>query len=120
MYEITSNANAPTRSDALEKSRNVAAHLLALAGQCRVCLSFISDMMFIRFLKTQGMSGRALRRLPVLALARYIGGNLSLSPNHPSALNQANSSTGGADVDMWLEGMERVVTEQAKGLEHLT
>jgi hypothetical protein len=59
------------------------------------------------------MSGRALRRLPVLALARYIGtGNI-----HSTVT--ANGANKGADVDVWLEGMEKVVREQAKELERL-
>lgn len=71
------------------------------------------------------MSGRALRRLPVLALARYIGiGNLTL-PSHAATTSapKANGRTarvaGGADVDMWLEGMEKVIQEQALELEKL-
>lgn len=84
------------------------------------------------------MSGRALRRLPVLALARYIGigsasTNLAISldqsiapttkeTNGPGAWNGVNGSntsgTGkrGADVEVWLEGMEKVILE--RGAEH--
>jgi hypothetical protein len=96
------------------------------------------------------MSGRALRRLPVLALARYIGiGSLSLPPSGVSTpstleercrsntptLNRVNGSAAlqqptnhvdgeakrsvGADVEVWLEGMEKVVREQAAELERL-
>ena len=77
------------------------------------------------------MSGRALRRLPVLALARYIGiGNLNLinvAPPMPAvqAGTESNGavngrSTVGADVEVWLDGMEKVVKEQKKELERLT
>jgi pachytene checkpoint protein 2 len=73
------------------------------------------------------MSGRALRRLPVLALARYIGiGHLCVprlefkAPASfqatPDALVEGNK---GADVEVWLDGMERVVEEQAEGRERL-
>lgn len=58
------------------------------------------------------MSGRALRRLPVLALARYIGiGQISL-------INPDGRNTG-ANVEIWLQGMERVVQEKALELEKL-
>jgi hypothetical protein len=73
------------------------------------------------------MSGRALRRLPVLALARYIGiGHLCVprlefktpasSQAVPDALAEGNK---GADVEVWLDGMERAVEEQAEGRERL-
>lgn len=70
------------------------------------------------------MSGRALRRLPVLALARYIGiGNVTRAFSHTSTLKSTeNESTSGnevAEVEAWLEGMERVVKEQARELEKL-
>ncbi|KAF7352977.1 Pachytene checkpoint protein 2 [Mycena venus] len=91
--------------DSREKSKNVALRLLALAAQCR----------------TQGMSGRALRRLPVLALARYIGiGPLNLPSNATPTVNGTRKVVNtGADVDVWLEGMEKVVREQAKEHERL-
>ena len=74
------------------------------------------------------MSGRALRRLPVLALARYIGiGNLNpvnTTPDRSSIQSGAERDrTGhltGADVEVWLEGIEKVVKEQRKELERLT
>ncbi|KAJ7667789.1 P-loop containing nucleoside triphosphate hydrolase protein [Mycena polygramma] len=90
--------------DAREKPKNVALRLFSLAAQCR----------------TQGMSGRALRRLPVLALARYIGiGPLTVPSNPAPAVNGARKPATGADVDVWLEGMEKVVKEQAKEHERL-
>lgn len=73
------------------------------------------------------MSGRALRRLPVLALARYIGaGNIiSSQPSETNGRSKMNGSVGGsvvssnADVDAWLSGMESVVLDQAKQRENL-
>ena len=80
--------------------------MLGLAGQC----------------KTQGLSGRALRRLPVLALARYIGVgqvfpsiSTSMAPKKPAAASQ----TIGTPVEVWLNGMEKVIQEQQKELEKL-
>ncbi|KAG5654453.1 hypothetical protein H0H81_001952 [Sphagnurus paluster] len=104
MYEATSmnvpSASISVTNDPHTKAKNVALRLLALSAQCRA----------------QGLSGRALRRLPVLALARYIGiGNVA----HTIATNGQPGQTAGADVDVWLEGMEKVVQEQTKELERL-
>ncbi|KAK0191203.1 P-loop containing nucleoside triphosphate hydrolase protein [Armillaria mellea] len=102
MYELAAPAQStPSKSapmDAHAKSGHVAIRLLALAT---------------------GLSSRALRRLPVLALARYIGisgvsGALSTSSKGHAQMQQAC-----ADVDQWLNGMERVVAEQAKEKERL-
>ncbi len=65
------------------------------------------------------MSGRALRRLPVLALARYIGINNLTAPTRGED-GTPGASRGSADVDLWLDGMERVVADLAKEKEHLT
>ncbi|THV03302.1 AAA-domain-containing protein [Dendrothele bispora CBS 962.96] len=98
MYERTApsqNAVSPT-DDPREKPKMVALRLLNLAARC----------------KEQEMSGRALRRLPVLALARYIGiGNVVSSTKINGHSDQHSAK---ADVDAWLDGMERVVEEQAK------
>lgn len=69
------------------------------------------------------MSGRALRRLPVLALARYIGIEtystiLALSaPTKTSKTSSVNNGVGvksaGAAVGVWLDAMEKVVKDQA-------
>lgn len=57
----------------------------------------------------KGMSGRTLRRLPVLAHARYIG------------LSSGGSRGGGTDPEVWLEAMAKALTdtqgEQAKVLQ---
>lgn len=74
------------------------------------------------------MSGRALRRLPVLALAHYIGvGHLFIprlevkAPASPQVGIPDPSTEGnrGVDVEIWLDGMERAVKEQAEGRERL-
>jgi pachytene checkpoint protein 2 len=70
------------------------------------------------------MSGRALRRLPVLALAKHMGNgiafsNLSVSGRGATQTNLTNGhalnpvSVGGGDVEVWLDGMESVIKEQA-------
>ncbi|KAG6886063.1 hypothetical protein C0993_004053 [Termitomyces sp. T159_Od127] len=67
------------------------------------------------------MQGRALRRLPVLALARYIGiGNVYnfTTGSNPSASSQT-SSVEAPDVDAWLDGMEKVVQDQTLELQRL-
>jgi pachytene checkpoint protein 2 len=131
MYEATAkhiqNVVA-TRADPQVKIKNVALRLLALAAQCRVRIYLTTKSLLTESRQqTQNLSGRALRRLPVLALARYIGiGNLNLTNAAPSGSSQSvaeknvnGRSTVGADVEMWLEGMEKVVKEQRKELEHL-
>lgn len=50
------------------------------------------------------MSGRSLRRLPVLAHARYIGG-------------LAEGVEGLSDVDAWLQIMEKVIAETKEGMD---
>lgn len=71
-------------------------------------------------LQEQGLSGRALRRLPVLALARYIGAGVSASTIPASPVPNGLSSKGAfrSDINMWLNAMEKVVkdrfTEHAK------
>ena len=71
------------------------------------------------FVQDQGMSGRSLRRLPVLAHARYIGTIPMLAPRvvKPALtngkVNGVHSGTGsGTDVSVWLGAMERVVESQ--------
>ncbi|KAJ7507541.1 P-loop containing nucleoside triphosphate hydrolase protein [Mycena galericulata] len=110
MYELSALVSTEHQQassihlDSREKSKNVALRLLSLAAQC----------------KAQGMSGRALRRLPVLALARYIGiGHLSSPPSATPAPNGTRKLNTGADVDVWLEGMEKVVKDHAKEHERL-
>ncbi|KAK0242519.1 P-loop containing nucleoside triphosphate hydrolase protein [Armillaria nabsnona] len=105
MYELAAPVQStPPNSapmDAHAKSGHVAIRLLALAADCR----------------SQGMSGRALRRLPVLALARYIG--ISGVSGPLSSKGSAQTQQVCADVDQWLNGMERVVAEQAKEKDRL-
>lgn len=81
------------------------------------------------------MSGRALRRLPVLALAGYIGIGTSTTTQTLSApaatkvsktkINGASKSGGGSmngdgkiksqgtDIGVWLDAMVKVVKDQA-------
>ncbi|KAF8162548.1 P-loop containing nucleoside triphosphate hydrolase protein [Pholiota molesta] len=90
---------ATSRADSMdpqERSKNVGLRLLALATECRA----------------QGMSGRALRRLPVLALARYIG--VGYAASEPGATKRR-----GAAVELWLDGMEKAVHEQGTEREKL-
>ena len=63
------------------------------------------------------MSGRSLRRLPVLAHARYIGTLPTLSvrqASRPNGLPKHHPKAGaGTAVETWLDAMERVVQAQA-------
>ncbi|KAG7097203.1 hypothetical protein E1B28_004574 [Marasmius oreades] len=94
MYERTAptgqrTVGIMTTSDPHERSKLVGLRLLGLATQCRV----------------QEMSGRALRRLPVLALARYIG--IGKIPDSSEGKHTANA-------DAWFDGMENIVQQQAQ------
>ncbi|PPQ81746.1 hypothetical protein CVT24_003730 [Panaeolus cyanescens] len=80
--------------DPLERSKAVGLRLLALASQCR----------------EKGLSGRSLRRLPVLALATYAGiGNIRF---------KGQSGTG-MPVEVWLNGMEKSVADMGKERERI-
>ncbi|THH14965.1 hypothetical protein EW146_g5442 [Bondarzewia mesenterica] len=106
-----------------ERAKQVALRLLAIAQKCR----------------DQGMSGRSLRRLPVLAHARYIGLGFTRSPG-PLATKSASSKatpngttskgysgtpgtagTGGlgTQVEVWLNAMEKVVESKSIELKRL-
>jgi len=67
------------------------------------------------------MSGRALRRLPVLALAKYIGlGNVALA--QVSSTNDHSASAGFrhvAPIEVWLDGIEMAVGDQSNQQENL-
>ncbi|KZT12967.1 P-loop containing nucleoside triphosphate hydrolase protein [Laetiporus sulphureus 93-53] len=110
LYErthLSQSSGAFQTSDPRERSRNVALRLLALSERCRI----------------QGMSGRSLRRLPVLAHARYIGALPMLAPKRPDP--QANGASSkikkgladerqatSTEVEVWLDAMERVIETQ--------
>jgi len=72
--------------------------LLELAAKCR----------------EQGLSGRALRRLPVLALARYISAGVSASnmPASPSPNGLPSKGALLSDINVWLSAMEKVVNDR--------
>lgn len=66
------------------------------------------------------MSGRSLRRLPVLAHARYMG-SLSMlgSPSVTDLSRYGKDNSSGTDVAVWLDAIERVVESQATERERL-
>jgi hypothetical protein len=70
----------------------------------------------------QGMSGRTLRRLPVLSYARYMAA-LSLADHHHDPDDDANGpSRRGFPVEEWLDALDRVVQDegvQKEALERL-
>ena len=82
----------------------------------------VSDHAYSLSPQDQGMSGRSLRRLPVLAQARYIG--LGFVPTPASVSSTIKPSTNGTpskngpvtgnhslgtSVEVWLNAMERVI-----------
>lgn len=72
-------------------------------------------------LQEQGLSGRALRRLPVLALARYIGIGISTSstPASPAPNGLSYKGTFQSDINMWLNAMEKVIDDRVTEHEKL-
>ena len=70
------------------------------------------------------MSGRSLRRLPVLAHAKYVGtmslrsGRMTTNGNN-GAINGKNHGEPGLDVNVWLDAMERVMENQKQEKERL-
>jgi len=84
------------------------------------------------------MSGRAIRRLPVLALAKQISRGVAFSASSHSPTKKTTSgrgvgksqitnghtprplNAGGIDVEMWLDGMASVVKEQETEHERLS
>lgn len=117
------SSNLPTAdglysADAREKSKAVAIRLLSLSQKCRVRYDFrLSTIIsLILFSQSQKMSGRSLRRLPVLAHAQYIGA-MVFRPPIKAQINGKNSGTvdnsrkhvAGTDVSVWLDAMDKVV-----------
>lgn len=100
-HETSSSDIYQISTDTRERTKNVGLRLLGLADKCR----------------SQGMSGRSLRRLPVLALARFIGLGLT---SMPVADNGLDSDSVAPEVEGWLAGMERVVEEKGDELQHLS
>lgn len=94
-YFEESKANRSSATDTMlpNSPTDLASTLLALADKCRA----------------QQLSGRALRRLPVLALARYIGIGVSTSST-TSTLNNSRFQT---DVHLWLDAMKKVLDDRA-------
>ncbi|TFK27087.1 AAA-domain-containing protein [Coprinopsis marcescibilis] len=101
LYEMVITKPQPTTdssssSDPNERSKHVGLKLLSLASKCQGL----------------GMSGRALRRLPVLALARSIGfqtlpSTVATKPGTPMSQISIN------DIEPWISAMETIVDEQA-------
>lgn len=102
MHERT--INPPSTGQSQMKTSNVALKMLALAAQC----------------KAQKLSGRALRRLPVLALSQFmpIADVYSFKTSEQSSGSRL--TTGSPDIESWLKSMEKVVKSQERELERLT
>ncbi|KAG1874643.1 P-loop containing nucleoside triphosphate hydrolase protein [Suillus subalutaceus] len=95
LYIEGSSKNRSSASDTMlpDLPKELASTLLALADKCRA----------------QQLSGRALRRLPVLALARYIGIGVSAS----STTGNLNNSQFQTDIHLWLDAMGKVLDDRA-------
>ncbi|KAI6003833.1 P-loop containing nucleoside triphosphate hydrolase protein [Pisolithus albus] len=89
------HASGDTTASLRAEPEKVGRALLRLADMCR----------------EQGLSGRALRRLPVLALAQYVGGGVSTSGSTASPGGMSRNGFQ-ADVGVWLDAMNKVVSER--------
>jgi hypothetical protein len=58
------------------------------------------------------MSGRALRRLPVLALARYIG--MGRMTGFQASTFDPTEPSQGVPIELWLDGLEVAVNDIIK------
>ena len=103
-----------------------AAELWGIAELCKVSLSLPSGKCGVLTGSKQGLSGRALRRLPVLAHAGSMTqGRYYSVPAEPKKATATNGATAklhrsSMPVEHWLKAMETVVVEQRKQLELLT
>ncbi|KIK30518.1 hypothetical protein PISMIDRAFT_5913 [Pisolithus microcarpus 441] len=88
-------------------SSDTTASLRAEPGKVGRALLKLADMC-----REQGLSGRALRRLPVLALAQYIGGGVS-TPGSTASPGAMSRNGFRADIGVWLDAMNKVVSERA-------
>ncbi|EAU84587.1 thyroid receptor-interacting protein 13 [Coprinopsis cinerea okayama7 len=104
LYEVTAKPNQSLdySSDANQRSRNAGLKLLHLAAKCQA----------------HGMSGRSLRRLPVLALAHSLGLG---RPTTTGATKVATApfELGGTDVETWIAGMDKIVDEHGDELQRV-
>ncbi|KAL4076036.1 P-loop containing nucleoside triphosphate hydrolase protein [Scleroderma yunnanense] len=62
--------------------------------------------------REQGLSGRALRRLPVLALAQYINGGVRVSNAVSSSNEMPPNGRFQTDTNVWLDAMTKVVNNR--------
>ncbi|TDL29268.1 AAA-domain-containing protein [Rickenella mellea] len=83
----------------------------------------VGERLFALSTKCKGMSGRALRRLPVLAHAQYIGLFTSHSTTGPTSMKTNGVKPNGdstrprskmiaTQVEVWLDAMEKVVQSE--------
>ncbi|KIY49562.1 AAA-domain-containing protein [Fistulina hepatica ATCC 64428] len=116
MYEISEPQQreapwpATVKGDEGVRRTTVALRLLALATTC----------------KAHALSGRALRRLPVLALARYVSvGKRAATSNSGDTMQNGTgrvkkTTMAPVDVEVWLSGLEDVVSKQMTELQRFS
>jgi len=115
--------------------------LWTLSSKCKACFSLLEEDTLPEYV-SQGLSGRALRRLPVLAHARAISrgtrfssrpaqGSPARSQQHTNGINGTNlgaALTNGVlpgkkaaalTVEQWIKHMDAVVQESRQQLDLL-
>lgn len=107
--------NIPQKREDRERIRQASLRLAGLAEACQVGLicpvGNVTEANLYFSGDDQGMSGRTLRRLPVLAYARYIAQNVLIigDEDEPQSF----------PVEEWLTAIERVVKDEGVQKEEL-
>ena len=91
--------------------------LFDLAGKCSVSRPNALTSRFLNLLQKHGMSGRSLRRLPVLALAHSLGA--SHTANTPGSLGAGPFVMGATEVESWISGMDAIVDKHGDDVQKL-
>ncbi|KAH6915152.1 thyroid receptor-interacting protein 13 [Coprinopsis sp. MPI-PUGE-AT-0042] len=108
LYEVTVKPNQSLEysSDANQRSKNAGLKLLNLSAKC----------------STHGMSGRSLRRLPVLALAHSLGlGQAVSSVSKPVSSKplMIPFEMGVTDVESWITGMDAIIDKHGDEIQRI-
>ena len=67
---------------------------------------------FLQHHQLMNLSGRSLRRLPVLALAQHIGSSSFAQPCLSGTASE-NSTSQGTGLEVWLDGLSEVIKSHA-------
>jgi pachytene checkpoint protein 2 len=114
LYEVTAKPNQSLdySSDANQRSKNAGLKLLNLSAKCSVSPDARPSSFMLTCDQTHGMSGRSLRRLPVLALAHSLGlGQPVSAASKPVSTKpmMIPFEMGMTDIESWIAGMDAII-----------